>query len=67
MPDGICTGSYIAFGETLTTSAGGAGAANFHFERGAPFLSGTQFDTVFRAIGSDGSVLQGACMTVNVK
>jgi hypothetical protein len=67
VPDGICTGHYIPFGETLTTSAGGAGATNFHFERGAPFVSGIQFDVAFRAIGSDGTVLQGDCMTVTVK
>jgi hypothetical protein len=67
VPDGICTGAYIPFGETLTTSSGGAGAANFHFERGAPFVSGVEFDVAFRAIGSDGSVLQGDCMRVTVK
>ena len=68
VPDGICTGTnYIPFGETFITSAGGAGATHFHFERGAPFVSGVQFDVVFQVIGSDGSVLQSECMTVTVK
>ena len=67
VPDGICTGPLLPFGESFTTSAGGAGATHFHFERGAPFVSGVQFDVAFRAIGSDGSVLQGDCMTVTVK
>jgi hypothetical protein len=67
VPDGSCTGSYRPFGETLTTSSGGAGATHFHFERGAPLVSGVQFDVVFQAIGSDGTVLQGECMTVTIK
>jgi hypothetical protein len=67
MPDGICTGSYIPFGVTLLTSNDGAGAKHFHFERGAPLVSGVQFDVVFQAIGSDGSILQSDCMTVTVK
>ena len=67
MPDGICTGSYIPFGVTLSTSNDGAGAKHFHFERGAPLVSGVQFDVVFQAIGSDGSILQSDCMTVTVK
>ena len=67
VPDGICTGPLLPFGESFTTSAGGAGATHFHFERGAPFVSGVQFDTAFRVIGSDGTVLQGDCMTVTVK
>jgi len=66
-PDGNCSGSYIPFGESLTTSAGGAGATHFHFERGAPFLSGVEFDVAFRVVGSDGTILQGECMTVSVK
>jgi hypothetical protein len=67
VPDGICTGPLLPFGVSFTTSAGGAGAAQFFFERGAPFVSGAKFDTAFRVIGSDGSVLQGDCMTVTVK
>jgi hypothetical protein len=68
VPDGVCTGNYIPFaGVSLTTSAGGAGATHFDFHRGAPFVSGRQFDVVFRAIGSDGSILQSECMTVTVK
>ena len=67
VPDGICTGPLLPFGESFTTSAGGAGATHFHFERGAPFVSGVQFDVAFRVIGNDGTVLQGDCMTVTVK
>ena len=67
VPDGICTGPLLPFGESFTTSAGGAGATHFLFERGAPFVSGTMFDTAFRVIGSDGTILQGDCMTVTVK
>jgi hypothetical protein len=69
VPDGTCTGTtYLPFaGVTLTTSAGGAGATQFHFERGAPFVSGTQFDVRFQVVGSDGTVLQSECMTVTVK
>ena len=69
VPDGTCTGtSYIPFaGVTLTTSAGGAGATHFHFERGAPFVTGTRFDVLFQVLGSDGTVLQSECMTVTVK
>jgi len=72
VPDGICTGlapsfAYIPFGESFTTSAYGSGATHFHFERGAPFVSGVQFDVAFRAIGSDGTILQGDCMTVTIK
>ena len=72
LPDGICTGlapnfAYIPFGESFTTSADGSGAMHFHFERGAPFVSGVEFDVAFRAIGSDGTVLQGDCMRVTVK
>jgi hypothetical protein len=66
-PDGKCTGSYIPFGQTLTTSAEGEGALHFTFHRGAPFVSGVQFDVAFQARGSDGSVLQGHCMRVTVK
>jgi hypothetical protein len=67
VPDGICTGPLLPFGVSFTTSAGGAGATYFHFERGAPFVSGAKFDVAFRAIGSDGTVLQGDCMTVTIK
>ncbi len=68
-PDGICTGSYKPFvGESLTTSAGGAGATNFYFERGAPFVSGVKFDVVFQVYTADGTtILQSDCMTVTVK
>ncbi len=68
VPDGTCTGTaYLPFvGVTLTTSAGGAGATHFHFERGAPFVTGTQFDVMFQVLGTDGTVLQSECMTVTV-
>ena len=68
-PNGICTGSFIPFaGETLTTSEGGAGAMNFFFERGAPFVSGTRFNVVFQVYTADGAtVLQSDCMTITVK
>ena len=68
VPDGTCTGTtYLPFGVTFTTSAGGAGATHFHFERGAPFVTGTQFDVMFQVLSSDGTVLQSECMTVTVK
>ena len=66
VPDGICTGPLLPFGETFTTSAGGAGATHFLFEKSS-LVSGAKFDTAFRVIGSDGTVLQGDCMTVTVK
>jgi hypothetical protein len=67
-PDGICTmaSGWLPLGD-LTTSAGGAGAAHFEVHRGAPFVSGVHFDAVFRAIGSDGTVLLSSCLTVTVK
>ncbi len=69
VPDGTCTGtSYLPFaGVTLTTSAGGAGATHFHFERGAPFVTAIQFDVMFQVLGNDGTVLQSECMTVTVQ
>ena len=66
VPDGICTGPLLPFGESFTTSAGGAGATHFLFEKSS-LVSGAKFDTAFRVIGSDGTVLQGECMTVTVK
>jgi hypothetical protein len=65
--DGNCTGPLLPFGQSFTTSAGGAGETHFLFERSAPFVSGVKFDVAFRVIGSDGSVLQGDCMQVTVK
>lgn len=68
LPNGVCTGTtYIPFGVSFTTSEGGAGAVHFHFERGAPFVSGVQFDVIFQLVGSDGSILQSECMTITVK
>lgn len=52
---------------SLTTSAGGAGAFHFEVQRGAPFTEGRQFDVIFRAVGTDGTVLVSDCMTVTVK
>jgi hypothetical protein len=66
-PNGLCTGSYIPFGQTLTTSADGSGALHFSFHKGSPLVSGVKFDVAFRALGSDGTILQGNCMTVTVK
>ncbi len=64
--DGSCTGTvYRPFGESLTTSPGGAGATHWHYE--APFPSGTQFDVIVRAEGDDGTVLQSECITITVK
>jgi hypothetical protein len=67
-PDGVCTmaSGWLPLGD-LTTSAGGAGAAHFEVHRGAPFLSGVQFDAVFRAVGNDGTELRSDCLTVTVK
>lgn len=66
--DGICTGSFATLPEipVLTTSAGGAGAIHFEVQRGAP-PEGTRFDVIFRAVGTDGTVLQSDCFTVTVK
>jgi hypothetical protein len=66
VPDGVCTGSFVPFGETLTTSAGGSGATHFSFHRDG-FAAGVQFDVVFRALGSDGSILESGCMEVTIK
>jgi hypothetical protein len=67
VPDGTCTGTYLPYvGVTLTTSAGGAGATHFHFERGAPYVSGTRFDVRYQVLGGEGTVLQSECMTVTV-
>jgi hypothetical protein len=67
-PDGICTmaSGWLPLGD-MTTSAGGAGAAHFEVHRGAPFVSGVRFDAVFRAVGTDGTVLLSSCLTVTVK
>jgi predicted secreted Zn-dependent protease len=53
---------------TLTTSAGGAGAAHFERVSPPPGPSGFQFDIVFRVMSTDGNqVLMSDCMTVTVK
>jgi hypothetical protein len=68
VPDGACTlaSGWLTNGP-LTVSEGGAGAAHFEVHRGAPFVSGIQFDVVFRAVGDDGSLLASDCFTVTVK
>lgn len=68
--DGVCalTSGWLTVPDaTLTTSPGGAGATHGELHRGAPFVSGVQFDVRFRAVGSDGTVLESGCMTVTVK
>jgi len=68
--DGVCTlaSGWLTYPDvTLTTSAGGAGATHGELHRGAPFVSGVQFDVLYRVLGSDGTVLKSACMTVTVK
>ena len=68
-PNGICTGSaWLPLSPVLTTSAGGAGAAHFENQRGAPLLDeDVTFDVMFRAVGTDGTVLMSECFTVTVK
>jgi hypothetical protein len=65
-PDGVCTGATWLTNGPITTSQGGAGAAHFFVERGAPFVSGTRFDVLFHVVGN-GIELQSDCMTVTVK
>jgi hypothetical protein len=67
-PDGVCTlaSGWLVNGP-LDTSNAGAGAAHFEVHRGAPFVSGTQFDVEFRVLGNDGSELLSECVTVTVK
>jgi hypothetical protein len=57
--DGVCTSTDFVTVGTLTTSAGGAGAAEF--KRAGPLLD---FDLFLRVIGSDGTVLQSRCMII---
>jgi hypothetical protein len=66
--DGVCTlaSGWLVNGP-LDTSSAGAGAAHFEVHRGAPFVSGTQFDVEFRVLGNDGSELISECATVTVK
>jgi hypothetical protein len=68
IPDGTRTlvSGWLPTG-TLDTSAGGAGAEHVELHRGAPFVSGTRFDVVFRLVGNDGSELRSECVTVTVK
>jgi hypothetical protein len=58
--DGICTGTDLAPVGTLTTSAGGAGAAEFLRSGGLP-----SFDLFLRITGTDGTVLESQCMIIN--
>lgn len=67
--DRACSGTtYRPFGVSLTTNDAGNGAVHWHYQ--APptpeFASGRQFDVAFQAVGSDGSVLQGQCMTISI-
>jgi hypothetical protein len=68
VPDGECTldSGWLPTG-SLATSAGGAGAEHVELHRGAPFVSGTRFDVIFRLVGDDGSELRSECVTVTVK
>jgi hypothetical protein len=67
-PDGVCTlASGWLINGPLDTSSAGAGAAHFEVHRGAPFVSGVQFDAEFRVLGADGSELRSECVTVTVK
>jgi hypothetical protein len=54
-PDGVCTlaSGWLVNG-TLDASSGGAGAAHFEVQRGAPFVSGTRFDAEFRVLRTMG-------------
>jgi hypothetical protein len=71
-PDGACTGGTWVLlpppnEQALTTSNGGAGALHFEISRGAPLTDGVIFDVQWRLEGTDGSVLESACLTVTVK
>ncbi len=75
--DPNCTGPWISFPipnagpvVTLTTSAGGAGAAHFELAVGGPFVSGREFNVRFRVIDSvlnPTSELRSDCITVTVR
>jgi hypothetical protein len=75
--DPTCTGPWISFPVpnagplvTLTTSAGGSGAAHFEVGVGGRFTSGTPFNVRFRVIDnlqSPTSILMTDCVTVVVK
>lgn len=69
-PNGTCTGATwltLPGDPILTTSAGGAGALHFEIQRGAPFVDGVRFDVIWRAVGTDGTMLESDCFTVTVK
>lgn len=69
-PNGSCTGVTwlpLPGDPVLTTSAGGAGALRFEIQRGAPFVDGVMFDVIWRAVGTDGTILESDCLTVTVK
>jgi len=68
--DGNCTGAnwlMLPGSPVLTTSAGGAGALHFEIQRGAPFVDGVRFNVIWRAVGTDGTILESDCLTVTVK
>jgi YVTN family beta-propeller protein len=67
--DGACSGTaYRPFGVSVTTNDAGNGAVHWHYQAPSTpeFASGRQFDVAFQAVGSDGSVLQGQCMTISI-
>ena len=69
-PDGNCTGTIwlmLPGSPVLMTSAGGAGALHFEIQRGAPFVDGLSFNVIWRAVGTDGTILESDCLTVTVK
>ncbi|MGH2490250.1 MAG: hypothetical protein ACRDF9_01960 [Candidatus Limnocylindria bacterium] len=69
-PNGTCTGATwltLPGDPVLTTSAGGAGALHFELQRGEPFVDGVSFDVIWRAVGTDGTMLESECFTVTVK
>jgi hypothetical protein len=69
-PDGNCTGATwltLPGNPVLTTSAGGAGALHFEIQRSAPFVDGVRFNVIWRAVGTDGTILESDCLTVTVK
>lgn len=65
---GTCTTHWITSPvETLTTSAGGAGATHFELRRGSPFGDGVTFNVIWRVFDGDGSEFRSDCLTVTVK
>jgi hypothetical protein len=62
-PDGKCTSAtWLELG-TIKTSRAGTGTAHFTTARGAPFVTGFEFDIQYRVIGSD-TELRSKCLTL---